>query len=104
MLNYLFLLFVSLNKIKKYSYIFMGNIAGYDNRNITLNNEKINIKNLTVFFHKKNILKKLESCENSINTKIDLIIKEELKIPNEKSIKPINIWNGGLLKQWNFEL
>jgi len=102
MLNYLMLLFVSLNTIKRHSQLFLNNINGCDNRNITVNNEEINIKNLTFFFHKKSILKTLESAENNIYTKIDLIIKEELT--NEKLIKPINIWNGGLLKQWNFEV
>ena len=102
MLNYLMLLFLSLNTIKRHNQLFLNNIDGYDNRNITVNNEEINIKNLTFFFHKKSILKKLESVENNIYAKIELIRKEELT--NEKTIKPINIWNGGLIKQWNFEL
>jgi hypothetical protein len=96
MLNYLFLLFVSLNKIKRYSYIFMGNIAGYDNRNITVNNE-INIKDLKILFNKNTMLKELETSENSIITKLELLTNNEL-------IKPFNIFNGGLYKNWDFEL
>lgn len=98
MLNYLFLLFISLNKIKNYSYIFMENIAGHDNRNISIKNE-INIKNFTILFNKKIILRELESSKNSIITKIELLTNANiLKTFNS------NIANGGLYKNWDFEL
>jgi hypothetical protein len=73
----------------------MENITGYDNRNISVSNE-INIKNFTILFNKKLILKELESSENSIIVKLELL-------KDNKLIKPFNIFNGGLCKNWDFE-
>ena len=112
MLNYLILLFISL----KFLYAFhqrkvmlsstflihqcVKNTIGCDNRNITESNE-INIKTFTIFLKKNVILKKLESNQYSIHEKIELLSNDQLT--NNNTIKPLNVLNGGLFKQWDFD-
>ena len=93
MFNYLFLLFITtLNNLKLNTILQWNN--GYDNRNLTIHNE--DIENLTIIFNKYELLKKLQSNESTIHQKLDLI-DENLKI------EQFNIFNGGLLQDWNFE-
>lgn len=70
---------------------------GYDYRNLsTIDNNylsTIDIINLTILFNKYDLLEKLKSNNYNENQKIELL--------NNIIIHPNNIFNGGLLEDWN---
>lgn len=96
MIIYIFLLFycVTNSKINNFLNYQFKNIDEYDNRNLTIPYN--DISNLTIIFNKYKILKKIESNDYNIYTKLEMLNY------NNIIINPFNILNGGLLEDWEF--
>ena len=94
MFAYFFLLFVIFNRIKNNIYLNYNKFNGYDNRNLTSNNI-ITKTNLSIIFNKYELLKKLKSNKYNIHQKLEII--------DNNIIHQVNILNGGLLEDWDFD-
>jgi hypothetical protein len=77
---------------------------GYDNRyNNTENKNDLDIIfNITLFHQQLHLLKKLKKTNISQHTKLDLI--EKYNKNKEKSNMVSNISEGGLYKDWNYDI
>jgi hypothetical protein len=70
--------------------------SGNDERPNYVNN-KLTIKKIYINFEKKQLLNYLQSDKISVFDKINIISVN-------KTPKPINVLNGGLLNDWNFDI
>lgn len=80
----LLFLFVILRIFKMKTYLNCKNIDGYDNRNLTSFDENEKLKNITIFFYKYELLKKLESDNYNMDQKLELIYNHDI-------INPVNL-------------
>lgn len=87
-----------------YLLLFTNNLIkdkkGYDERLVNpYDNDKITIDKINEQIEKKILLDLLQSTKLNIYEKINILNKnKEINIP-----KPINLYNGGLLDDWNFD-
>lgn len=102
----MFVLFTMIFLMTNYKNKFLDELSGKDSR-ITNNEATNNELNMQIIenFYKMELLNNLKSNSYHNEDKIDMINKMPLIKTNIQTndIKPMQIMNGGLMNDWNFE-